>query len=216
MLVRPFARLVVPACFALACLALTACESPEYAVLLTAESDNDIDSLDVLVLEVDGGRPGDRVEWVRGRTIRRTAQSIQQDPLRIAVTLPRAGEYMVHVTAVGQGRTLGATRCYTVNGVERDAIALVDFTLVDEDRDGFPDELESTCVDPADGLARKPCVHACPDRVAQDCDDTEAGIFPGAPEVCEAGLDQDCDGDPNDPCADSDGHDFPACGPSAA
>jgi len=59
----------------------------------------------------------------------------------------------------------------------------------DDDGDGFGDA--------SDGLS------ACggPDgRVldATDCDDTEPGVFPGAAEVCGDGLDQNCDGTPND------------------
>jgi hypothetical protein len=60
----------------------------------------------------------------------------------------------------------------------------------DGDRDGFgagdPVDPTPTCDSPGPGLR--------PDWIGLDCDDGEARIFPGADEVCEDGIDQDCDG----------------------
>lgn len=35
---------------------------------------------------------------------------------------------------------------------------------------------------------------ACPGGAAQDCDDTDGSVFPGAPETPDDGIDQDCNG----------------------
>lgn len=43
-----------------------------------------------------------------------------------------------------------------------------------------------------------------------DCDDTDSGINPGVEEVCDDGVDNDCDGDSD--CADMDCDSDPACG----
>ncbi|MFT4624965.1 MAG: hypothetical protein ACI8PZ_003631 [Myxococcota bacterium] len=65
----------------------------------------------------------------------------------------------------------------------------------DGDRDGFgagePVDPTPTCDPPGPGLR--------PEWIGLDCDDGEARIFPGAEEVCEDGIDQDCDG-LDEPC----------------
>ncbi len=69
--------------------------------------------------------------------------------------------------------------------------ALLSRSYTDADGDGYGDD--STAVDscfPASGTV----------AVGGDCDDAEAAVNPGATEVCGNGLDDDCDGGPND-CA---------------
>lgn len=51
-----------------------------------------------------------------------------------------------------------------------------------------------------------------------DCNDNDPLIYPGAPEICGDGIDQNCDGVPDDGCGggpvctdnDGDGYGFPA------
>ncbi len=62
------------------------------------------------------------------------------------------------------------------DGVDNDC----DFTLTpdsgDWDGDGWPDQAYSNCPD------------------ARDCDDLDSAVFPGADELCDDGIDNDCDG----------------------
>ena len=59
--------------------------------------------------------------------------------------------------------------------------------------------------------ARHDCQGADATGRPYDCNDLEAGVFPGAPERCGDGIDQDCDG-VDTPCAadDADGDGYPA------
>jgi hypothetical protein len=71
------------------------------------------------------------------------------------------------------GKRKVGTRCVDVEDVNARC-------LVDEDGDGFG-------VDNPDGECRA-------DVVAGDCDDGDPGVHPDAPDVCDDGKDNDCDG----------------------
>jgi len=83
---------------------------------------------------------------------------------------------------------------------------------IDQDCDGS----DATCActdDDSDGYNVDDGI--CTAGPPWDCDDTNGGIHPGAIEVCDDGIDQDCDTiDPPCPCtdADGDGFNFPASG----
>ena len=49
-------------------------------------------------------------------------------------------------------------------------------------------------------------------NACDDCDDNEAAAFPGGTEICDSGIDNDCDGNVDDIDADNDGDLAIACG----
>ena len=70
------------------------------------------------------------------------------------------------------------------DGIDQDCNGLDQVCLSpDLDGDGF----DCPFVDPWNG-------HACPGQDGLDCDDLDAGVYPGAEERCGDGVDQDCDG----------------------
>jgi MYXO-CTERM domain-containing protein len=107
------------------------------------------------------------------------------------------------------------------SGVNPDAAEVCDGADTDEDCDGAADDADAgtdpsghhTFFADADGDGHGDAEHptsACdlPDAhadVADDCDDSRAGVHPGAAEVCDdADTDEDCDGAADDADADVD------------
>ena len=74
--------------------------------------------------------------------------------------------------------------------------------LMDNDCDGVVDEGTVLYDDDGDGF----------EETAGDCDDGDAGVYPGAAEVCGDALDNDCDGVADNLDADGDGFRPLACG----
>ena len=122
-----------------------------------------------------------------------------------------------------QGRTCGPTDCddntattypgapeICGDGVDNNCNGTVDGAGVDKDGDGFPEGVDNECM-------------------VTDCNDHDPAIHPGAVEICDDGIDNNCDGlvDAQDPacqhppevcnnCVDDDGNGLgdllePAC-----
>jgi len=111
-------------------------------------------------------------------------------------------------------------RTEACDGVDNDCDGAIDdgarvTCYADADRDGSPvGAAQEVC--PAPGTMACPAgmTATSPESAGSDCDDSNAGRFPGAVEVCDAaGVDEDCDGAVNEgltaTCyADGDGDGF--------
>jgi hypothetical protein len=197
--------------------ASAACAQTEHGVLIEARTQGDVESIQVSVVDLSGGRPPARSSL---RPIRRTADQINRgEPIRIAVGLPGPMDVLVHIVATGNlsgNREVHyvATRCYPVQGLIRDTVLLVGpiGPDLDEDGDAFPRDPGATCRDPGPDASPVPCDFACTAAQGGDCNDRNSQIFPGAPELCRDDIDQDCDGQDID-CEDRDGDGWRTCSP---
>ncbi|MEM9193028.1 MAG: MopE-related protein [Myxococcota bacterium] len=180
------------------------CAPDEYAVLISARSEMDVDELRVVVVPLDGGSTRE----FPNQDVGRSQEDIEREPIRIGVEVDNPGSYLVHVIALTPGNeVLVGTRCYPVNQVVRDDILLVRLDpSSDADGDGFPADPSASCRGPGD----VPCTQfQCP---TADCDDANELVNPGAEELCADGIDQNCVmGDMAD-CQDADGDGFNQCG----
>ncbi len=203
---------------ALACfvVSLAGCTPPERAVLIDVHSQGDLDDLTITVISTDSART-----WQEPtRTIGRTADDIDADPIRVAVVLGAADTVMVHLDGHlhvdgGGDSHFVATRCYTVDGVTHDSVLLFGpLADIDVDGDGWPPDDSAICREPGpDGRSAVSCdadPYVCPSGSASDCNDLDASIYPGAPTICMDGIDQNCDG-MDEPCANQDGDEVDAC-----
>ena len=151
-------------------------------------------------------------EVVQGRTIELTANTdwvidapayewTSSDDLIATVTVDPVDSSKATVNGIALGQaTITATD--TVNGVSGDYVedVLVESTYyADFDGDGFgdPDVTKIATSQPESYVSDN-----------TDCDDGDDTIYPDAPEICDDGIDQDCNG-VDSPCtedSDGDGH----------
>lgn len=112
------------------------------------------------------------------------------EPLDVDVTLDGGGQYHAHIVATTPGGRFVATRCYDVGGVHDSEILLVGPLAEDQDldRDSWP--AEESCRER--GSSEVGCADQCPAVRAVDCNEAESDINPGAPEICDDHIDQDC------------------------
>jgi hypothetical protein len=183
--------------------AVGACGGEEYALLVQAWTEGVAlpagTELTVHVRDLQGGRTS-----VHADTLEREVP--EGSPLRVAVDLGSAAQLMVHLEAETGAEHLAASRCFTVLAVMRVDVLLLDVRAGDEDGDGWP--AEDVCRER--GSEEIWCHNQCPEDLADDCNDLEAGFNPGAMDTCADEDDQDCFGGDAE-CVDADGDGFTGC-----
>jgi hypothetical protein len=173
---------------------LPGCTTEPDALLLTLSAEGRVDSYSLRVLDAQDlqerystlNEPVDVDDPLRD--ISQPGQA-----LKLAVRFERPGTYVVHIAGFSHELTQTWTRQVRVSGTRKLQVRLHPLVGGDNDRDTFPSQ--QSCERLAlDGLR-------C-DVV--DCDDANPDIYPGAPERCGNGIDENCDGEDR-VCADADG-----------
>jgi len=173
-------------CLVVALAFLAGCQPEEYAVLISASSQDAVDTLQISAMAM-GREP--RLVVDDEQTVGRSVDDINGDPIRVAVILDGPTEVMVILRGhTPGGDTLVASRCYRVTGVTEDRVLLVRLNnIIDADGDGFAEMVSSVCADP-DPL---PTGTVCADDHPYRC-----GPNPFTDNVYT--WDQDCCGTPLD------------------
>ena len=95
--------------------------------------------------------------------------------------------------------------------VDNDCDGVLHSDEVDDDFDGW-DECLGDCDDTDPALNADDADGDGFDTCADDCDDNEPAAYPGATEICDGGIDNDCDGMADDVDLDGDGYLATGCG----
>ena len=99
------------------------------------------------------------------------------------------------------------------DGLDNDCDGITD--NLDEDGDGF---INLACAGGDDCDDTDPAIHPQADadsdgfNACDDCDDTDGDVFPGTTEICDDGIDQNCNGDDLVADIDLDTYDSVICG----
>ncbi|MCC7535721.1 MAG: hypothetical protein IT379_05885, partial [Deltaproteobacteria bacterium] len=200
-------------CAVLVALAGGCATEDEHAILIEAESSGSLETIDVVVVDLEGRRPPTRADARDVRPPPSTGDGAAPPPIRVVVRLDRPSFVLVHLIAHGAAERYIASRCYRVDGIVRDRVLLAGPLADDADGDSFPASAESWCLDPPAEMP-VPCDYACGQTSVSDCNDTNPTINPAADDLCENRVDENCDGG-DSACADVDGDSFTACRPDA-
>jgi hypothetical protein len=172
------------------------CAQEASLVMLTVRAPEDLGALTITLHSLDG-LPVPGPTTVR---IDRTAAELRDAPAVVEIPLDGPREVMVVLSATGtMAPRLVAQRCLTVAGTTREPVWLVPLgPTEDADGDGYPRRAVATCAR-LSGDTVVPCASddpvLCSGMGEVDCDDDAAERYPGAPEVCANGIDEDCDGE---------------------
>ncbi len=154
---------------------------------LIDEADPDLTDLDTWYTDADGDGWGDED----------TAQSTCAAPSGTVETPGDCDDSNADIRPDGVETCSGVDDdCDDLTDEEDPDLTDLDTWYADADGDGFGDaDTSVTACAPPSGYGTD----------ATDCDDTSAAVYPGAVEVCDSALDNDCDGlaDDDDPALDS-------------
>jgi len=174
-------------------LVLTGCDKERNVLLLTVTAETRVDLYTLQVLNDQNetifetiNEPVDQDNPVRDI-------SDPDQALRMALEFDEPGTYVVHLAGFSYGPVQVWTGRIRVSGTRKVSVSLTPLTNVDDDRDTYVSEDDCAALHEF-GLR-------C-DVV--DCDDTNSSVYPGAPELCGNGIDENCDGE-DLPCEDADG-----------
>ncbi len=183
---------------ALSVLGLTGCQKESHALLLTVTADSRVDSYTLRVLNGDNETIFETINEPVDLDNPLRDISVASQALRLLLEFDNPGDYVIHVAGFSYGPVQVWTGRATVRNTRELAVTLTPLTGADSDRDTFVSQDDCDTLRDA-GLT-------C-DLV--DCDDNNSAIYPGAPELCGNGIDENCNGE-DLLCEDADGDGYTA------